>query len=318
MTKPRVSVIVVTHESEDFIEACLRSIPAGLVGLEHETIVVDSGSRDGGPGRVRSGFPDVRLIELGTNVGFGRACNRAATEARGELLFFVNPDAVLRPGGLAELVTVAAGRPNDALFGSRAVDEEGHVLWNSCWGFPSLWSLTCFASGANTASRRTRLFDPESLGRWPRDTLRPIDAVTGYALLIRRAAWDRIAGFDERYFMYGEDIDLSQRAHAAGFGVVHVPVTTVTHFEGRSTPDEGRRMSLILRGKVTFVRAHWTSWRASLGVACLRTGVALRALFGPSKWRAVWHDRSSWSVPYPGPPSPGDSDATRPPSGTGS
>src|SRR5204862_7187826 len=122
----------------------------------------------------------------------------------------------------------------------------GAVDPKSCWGAPTLWSLVCFASGLSTLFPRTRLFDPESLGRWPRDTEQEVDIVTGCLLLTRRNVWDELGGFDERFWVYGEDADFCLRAAGRGWRPAITPRATVVHVVGASSASEYDKKDLVL------------------------------------------------------------------------
>ncbi len=177
----------------------------------------------------------------------------------------------------------------------------------SCWGKPTLWSLFCFATMLSTVFRGSRIFDPESLGSWPRDSVREVDIVTGCLLLLPRELWTELGGFDERFFMYGEDADLALRAAALGYRPAITPDAVITHEIGASTDSRPDKMVLVYRGKAALVRKHWPQPKRSIGLGFLWAGVALRALVGratPARegaatWQAVWRARRGWLEGYP-------------------
>jgi Polysaccharide biosynthesis protein len=168
----------------------------------------------------------------------------------------------------------------------------------SCWGAPTLWSLFCFATLLSSAFKRTRLFDPESLGGWRRDSVREMDIVTGCLLLAPRSLWEELGGFDTRFFMYGEDADLSLRAKALGYRPAITPDAVVTHEIGVSSSTREDKLMLLFRGKATLLRKHWRGLRLRLGLFLLSAG--LRSLLSrgrgsqPSPWTRVWRNRSQW------------------------
>jgi N-acetylglucosaminyl-diphospho-decaprenol L-rhamnosyltransferase len=292
------TVLIVTHESAATIGDCLRSLPSSASASTLEVVVIDNASSDGSGDLVLRDYPEVRLITLESNVGFARACNQAGKDARGEFVFLVNPDTILHVGALDGLIAFARANPQYGVYGGRALDPSGEVHWNSCWAFPSLWSLACFASGLSTAFPRTLLFDPESMGSWARDSLREVDAVTGYLTLVKAEIWRELGGFDPRYFLYGEDLDFCLRARRRGHRPVIVPEVVLTHLEGVSSPDPTQRMVRILQGKLTFLARHLSPWKRPLGVGLTLCGVWLRAVLGSRKWRAVWRRRAEWSSGY--------------------
>lgn len=307
-----VSVLVVSYNTAELTVRCLESVLAEPAGVEIEIIVVDNASTDGSPDAIRDAFPAVRLIESATNLGFGRAVNLAASHAGGDYLLLLNPDAVVLDRAVAEILTFARRNPACGLYGGRTLRPDGSVDPSSCWGAPSLWSLACFGVGLSTMFHGSRIFDPESLGRWQRDSVREVGVVTGCLLLVSRGLFERLGGFDPRFFMYGEDTDLSMRARAAGYRPTIVPTAAIVHHVGASSSNWAAKHVLVLRGKTTLARKHWTGWRQRLCLAMIVLGVALRALADlgsglargrprarASDWRALWRRRRDWWPGYP-------------------
>jgi hypothetical protein len=310
------SVVVVTYRCRDVARACLASLYEGTGGVSFEVIVVDNASEDGTEQMVREEFPQARLFALEDNIGFGQAVNLAAEHANGEFLLLLNPDTVVHAGMVEELVGFARRLPEPAICGGRTLRPDGRLDPGSCWGAPTLWSLFCFATMLSTAFKGSRLFDPESLGGWKRDSVRDVDIVTGCLLLAPRLLWLELGGFDARFFMYGEDADLSLRAAGAGVRRVITPDAVVTHEVGVSSESRPDKVLLLFRGKATLLRKHWGPVRSRIGVALLVSGVGLRTLEAlipgrsrtagrrrASAWPAVWRARSDWVRGYTEPSS---------------
>ena len=304
---PDVSILIVTYRCRDAARACLASL-AETGGPAYEIVVLDNASGDGTVEMVREEFPGVRLIASEENLGFALGCNRAAEEARGEYLLLLNPDTVVHEGAVGNLLAFARAHPEHGLYGGRTLDPDGSVNPGSCWGAPTLWSLFCFATLLTSAFKRTRLFDPESLGGWKRDTVREVDIVTGCLLLAPRSLWRELGGFDTRFFMYGEDADLSLRAAALGYRPAITPDAVVTHEIGVSSAAREDKLLLLFRGKATLLRKHWRGLRLRLGLGLLAAGLGLRSLLSrgrggaPSPWTPVWRSRDDWLAGYPEPP----------------
>ena len=261
--------------------------------------MLDNDSGDGTAEMVGAEFPDVRLLALDENLGFAAGVNRAAEEARGEYVLLLNPDTVVHDGALDSLVGFARAHPEHGLYGGRTLDPDGTVNPGSCWAQPSLWSLVCFATMLSTAFKGSRLFDPEAIGGWKRDTVREVGIVTGCLLLAPRALWRELGGFDTRFFMYGEDADLGMRAWARGLRPAITPDAVITHEIGVSSASRPDKLVLLFRGKATLLRKHWSPWRRRVGIALLLLGVGVRALLARSgPWPAVWAARRSWVEGY--------------------
>jgi N-acetylglucosaminyl-diphospho-decaprenol L-rhamnosyltransferase len=295
-----VSVLIVTYHCREAARTCLQSLYEHAGDAAFEAIVVENASGDGTAEMVAEEFPEARLFALAENVGFARAVNLAAEQARGEYLLLLNPDTEVHPGLLDAFLAFARSLPEGAICGGRTLRPDGRLDPGSCWGAPTLWSLFCFATALSSVFRGTRLFDPESLGGWKRDSVRDVDIVTGCLLFVPSELWRELGGFDPRFFVYGEDADLALRAAAAGVRRVITPDAVVTHEVGVSSATRPDKLLLLYRGKVTLLTKHWSPVRSRVGVTLFAAGVGLRALLlgrgggNASGWPALWRARRDW------------------------
>jgi N-acetylglucosaminyl-diphospho-decaprenol L-rhamnosyltransferase len=295
----QLSVLVVSYGNPALTCECLRSIADDISSLEAEVIVVDNASPDSTADQIALEHPDVKLIRSTTNLGFAKANNLAAESARGEFLLLINPDVVVHRGAIPQLLDFGMRHPEGGLYGGRTVDPQGRLDPRSCWGEPSLWSTFCFATGLSTLFRGSRVFDPETLGSWARDSEREVGVVTGCLALIRRDLWERIGGFDPTFFLYGEDTDLSMRVRRLGFRPCITPSATVTHICGASPQGNPDKRVRLLRARAAVFRRHWDypSWqlgRFLLLAGTLWRSVGERVLSRHGPWRHAWHMRRSW------------------------
>ncbi|MGH3020101.1 MAG: glycosyltransferase family 2 protein [Gaiellaceae bacterium] len=302
-----VSVLIVTYQCREAARECLESVYSRTNGVAFEVVVVDNASDDGTADMVRAGFPQARLLALDENLGFAAGANLAAEDAAGEYLLHLNPDTVVHDGAVHDFVAFARRRPEHGLYGGRTLRPDGTLDPGSCYAQPTLWSLFCFATMLTSAFKGSPIFDPELLGRWRRDSVREVGIITGCLLLVPRRVWQRLGGFDGRFFMYAEDADLTLRAMHAGYRPVFTPDAEITHAVGASAaqPD---RLILLLQGKVTLLRKHWRSPRREAGIAFLLLGAGSRALVarllahrGSARleaWRDVWRARRAWVRGY--------------------
>lgn len=302
-----LSVVIVSYRSRNLLPDCLASLRRDLGETPAEVVVVDNASADGTVEWLRREHPDVRVLDLDLNTGFARAVNVGVATSTGAHVLLLNPDTTVLPGAIAALLNAARANPYAGLYGGRTYTALGELDPRSCWGLPTWWSQVCFAAGLSTLRPRSRRFDPESLGRWQRDTRREVGVITGCLLLATREAWDDLGGFDESFFMYGEDTDLSARARTRGWRPLHVPEAAVVHHVGASSASSLEKSRLLFRGKATFARKHFAPRSApTLGVTLLKTGVALRAGAAGIKeaagrtdstcWRQLWKERDSWTA----------------------
>jgi len=303
MTETSVSIVIVSFNTRQQTLACLDSVhesaPAGT-----QVIVVDNGSTDGSALAIRERFPGVLVDEAGENLGFARGVNRGAAHASADYLLLLNPDTIVLPGSLDRLLRFAVEHPQFGVFGGRTLRPDGTTDPSSCWGAPSIWSLICFATGLSTAFKRSRVFDPESLGSWDRDTQRIVPIVTGCLLLVSRTDWERVGGMDESFFLYGEDAEFAMRTRRAGLTSVIVPDAVIVHEVGGSSSSSGLKMSLVMAGKVTLLQRTWSRSAARSGTTLLVCGSGVRAALErvtrrPGAWGTVWRSRAQWRSGYP-------------------
>jgi N-acetylglucosaminyl-diphospho-decaprenol L-rhamnosyltransferase len=301
-----VCIIVVSYNTRGKTLACLESIYAQADAGRVHVIVVDNDSRDGSPEAIRKTFPQADVIDSGSNLGFARAVNLGADHSDQDYLLLLNPDALLLSGSLCALMDFAGAHPQYGIYGGRIVDKNGVTDPSSCWGAPTLWSLACFATGVSTAFPRSRVFNPESLGRWQRNSVREVPVITGCLLLVRRSDFLAVGGMDRRYFLYSEDAEFCLRAKGLGLSSVVVPDAVIRHEGGAASRDNGgSKMCMVMAGKATMLRAVWPPAKAQLGVHLLRSGAGLRAALervsGRERrmWTEVWERRAAWEDGYP-------------------
>jgi N-acetylglucosaminyl-diphospho-decaprenol L-rhamnosyltransferase len=226
-----ISAVVVSFNSADDLPDCLRSLRSeGVV----DVVVVDNASQDGSVETVRQVDPDAKLVQTGANLGFGTAANRGVALTTGDHLLILNPDTVVEPGTVKALSEALDRDPGLAAVGPRLENVDG-TLYPSVRRFPDL--MVAFGHAflglvwpRNPATRRYRMLD------WDHD--RPsasVDWVSGACVLVRRAAFDMVGGFDEAYFMYVEDVDLCWRLGQAGWRIGYEPAGRVVHSLGGSS-----------------------------------------------------------------------------------
>lgn len=305
---PEVSVIVVSFNTREMTLDCLRSIAAQTT-CAHEVILIDNASKDGTAAAVAAEFPGVRLMAETENHGFARANNIAAKVARGDYILLLNPDTVVLDGAIDRLLAFAKRVPQAKIWGGRTLYGDGSLNPTCCWGRMTLWSVFCAATGLSSAFRRSTLFNPEGYGNWQRDAEREVDIVCGAFLLIRRAFWAELGGFDLSYVMYGEEADLCLRARALGAHPRMTPEAVIIHYVGASEQVRGSKIVMLLKAKIRLIRDHFPGWQqgaarwifrlwplsrygAAAALAGLRGGEGAKAR--AQGWKEVWTRRAEW------------------------
>ena len=233
MTAPRVTIAIVSWNTRDLLARCLESLQPGVERGLSQVWVVDNASSDGSPDLVRERFAWVRLIASDENLGFGRAINIVARQTSSEWIATANADIALRPGALDALLEAGERDPRAAAIAPRLVLTTGETQ-HSVFAFPTLTVSAVLAVGAYKLSRT--LGDRRAFpGHWDTDRARRVPWAIAAFLLVRRAAWDAIGGFDERQWMYAEDLDLGWRLHNAGWATRYEPRAVVDHESAAST-----------------------------------------------------------------------------------
>lgn len=246
------SIVVVSYNVWPDLERCLTA----LAGIAHEVVVVDSASTDGTQDRVRDRFPDVRLIELAENAGYGAAVNAGiAATARADVLA-MNADA--RPVGdaVARLVEFAQREPSVGVVGPKLLNPDG-TLQPSLRAFPTAWRLATEYFFLRWFAPRSRLLNSFYGAGFDHRTSRDADFLTGAVLLLRRQALEEVGVFDTSFFMYSEEVDLCYRMRAAGWRVTFVPDSEFVHVGGASTKAVWSPMYREqVRGHLRFLAKH--------------------------------------------------------------
>lgn len=279
MTAPELSVVIVSYRCADLLDECLASLHANRGDVHMEVEVVDNASGDGTADVARR-HPWVTTTELAENVGFARANNVAMDRARGRAVLVLNPDTVVPAGALRACLDELWRDSSVGLLTPRLADREGRLDRRCHRGFPTLWSSFCYFTTLDRVFRNPRS-QRYTLGNIPEDQATDVEAVSGAFMLMPNSAMREVGGFDEQFFMYAEDIDLSLRFIEAGYRVRYWPGVTVVHV-GAGSNVAGERPAAAnaayFRTMAPFVRKHRKGVRgALLAVTVWVTGEALLA-----------------------------------------
>jgi N-acetylglucosaminyl-diphospho-decaprenol L-rhamnosyltransferase len=258
-----LAVVVVNHNAGGYLSRCLATVLASAGDAEVEVVVVDNDSSDWSLVDARSAFPQVEIIETGTNRGFAAGVNVGIVATTSPFVFVLNPDAEIWEGTLERFVKLARERPRAGAIGPMIRNTDGSV-YPSGRRVPSVGVAVGHALlGSfwrdNPFSRRYRL------AGWDRSSERDVDWISGSAFLVRREALEEIGLLDERFFLYAEEVDLFKRLREAGWQVLFTPELEVVHEGGVST-GRSRRMHLIHSQSVYryFEKHHSRGWRRGL------------------------------------------------------
>lgn len=264
--KLKIDIVIVNWNAGPQLNDAISSIAAHHAGLVESVIIVDNGSTDDSLALVEKGATALpfrlQIIRNNKNRGFGAACNQGAGLANSEFILFLNPDTRLFADSLRKPVNFLLCSENTdvGIVGVQLVDETGHIA-RSCSRFPGLGVFVAHAIGIN----RLPAFAEKTthMSEWAHDSTREVDHVIGAFYFMRRTLFESLKGFDERFFVYLEDLDLSLRVHRAGYRSVFLANAQAFHAGGGTSRQvKARRLFYSLRSRLQYGFKHFTLWQA--------------------------------------------------------
>src|SRR6202140_2327076 len=226
----KLSVVIICWNDLRVIRECLRSIYAGTHSIDFEVLVSDNGSTDGSLEFIRQNHPDVRVLENGANLGFGKGNNVGIRASNGDYVLILNPDTIIHDGALDKLVEFAGRHPEAGAFGCRVLNPDG-TYQVSARLFPTIRRYWVSALALNKLSSA---FVYEEYPHWHGDAERSIDWQSGCCVMFRQDLLKSLGGFDEQFFYHFEEVDLCRRVWTAGRPILFTPEAVITTLGGQS------------------------------------------------------------------------------------
>jgi len=276
----QLSIIIVNFRVRYFLEQCLHSVDQAIKHLEGEVIVIDNNSGDGSIAYLKPSFPWVRFIELSENIGFAKANNLGLKQAKGEFVLFLNPDTIVAEDAFTKSIGCFQQHQDVGALGIKMLDGSGRFLKESKRGFPS--PLTSFykLTGLANLFPHSSIFARYYLGHLSNEQDSEVEVLAGAFMMLRKSLLDEIGGFDEIFFMYGEDIDLSYRVSQAGMKNYYLASSSIIHFKGESTRKGSLNyVKIFYQAMILFVHKHYQGAGAFLFRSFLKIAIWLRAFF---------------------------------------
>lgn len=273
-----LSVIIVNYNVKHFLEQCLCSVEKAVAGMEAEVIVVDNNSSDNSMEYLVPRFPGVRFKANTENTGFAKGCNQGLAVAKGKYILFLNPDTIVPEDCFQQCVTFLASQPEAGALGIRMLDGSGHFLKESKRSFPSPLTSLYKLFGLSRLFPRSKTFSRYHLGHLDERATNEVDVLAGAFMMIKKEVLDKTGSFDETFFMYGEDVDLSYRIQKAGYKNYYFAGSSIIHFKGESTRKGSMNyVRMFYTAMSKFVRKHYGGTRAGIFNFLVYTGIWFRA-----------------------------------------
>ncbi|WAT17035.1 glycosyltransferase family 2 protein [Aurantiacibacter sp. MUD11] len=289
---PVVSIMIVAYQALDVISNCLTSIATSRTSAAYEVLMIDNGT-DGTTDYVRNEFPDVQIIPSRGNIGFGAGNNAIAEHANGTYLLLLNPDTVVQPDAIDELLDFAAKHDEAIAWGGVINSPDGAPDVSNFLRLPSLTQLIYAALGVERLYSRMH----HDLSN---DPIIQREVLCGAFFLIKSTEYRRIGGFDESFFLYSEEMDFFARIAKEGGTVLATPNSKIIHLIGTSGTMSEERALYKAQGMMHFAHKHWSKPKIFLAAFLIWLAAFERAIIGLTQIdrssRVAQMGRVSWAL----------------------
>ena len=273
-----LSIIIVNYNVKEFLQNLVHSLQKAVSIINHEIIVVDNASDDGSVEFIREKFPQITLIVNQTNLGFSKANNAALKIAKGKFILLINPDTIVSEDTITKMIEFLNEHPDAGLAGCKILNPDGSLQLACRRSFPGPWTSFCKVTGLSTLFPKSKLFAKYNLTYLDENSTYEVDAISGSFMMMKREAYEKVGGFDEQFFMYGEDLDLCYRIQKNGYKVYYYPGTQIIHYKGESTKRSSLDETNIFYDAMhLFVKKHFSSFY--LAEIILRSAIGFRKFF---------------------------------------
>ncbi len=272
-----LSIIIVNYNVKDYLFKCLNSIFQSKCKLTIEVIVIDNNSTDGSVQFLKNQFNDVKFIPLDQNYGFGKANNIGIKYATGKYILLLNPDTLLDENTIANLYQYMELNPNVGISTCKLLNGDGTFQEVCRRGFPSPIAAFSKLFGIQNFFPKSKILGKYNLTYLDENEINEVDAVSGAFMFFRGDLLHQINGFDEDFFMYGEDLDICYRTHKLGYQIMYVPETSTIHYKGESTKRSNiNHIKVFFDAMQIFVKKHYA--KSYFFLSFLRLGIFLRSI----------------------------------------
>jgi GT2 family glycosyltransferase len=270
-----LSIIIVNYNVRHFLEQCLYSVKKAINGMDAEVIVIDNNSSDNSLTVLQPLFPSFFFTTNSENAGFAKACNQGVQLSKGKYILFLNPDTLVPEDCFTKCIDFFNTHPDAGALGIKMLDGSGHFLKESKRSFPSPRTSLFKLFGLAKLFPRSKIFSKYHLGNLDENKDHEVDVLAGAFMMVKREVLDKTGGFDEVFFMYGEDVDLSYRIQKAGYKNYYFSGSSIIHFKGESTR----------KGSLNYVRLFYNAMSVFVGK---HYGGGKAGTFGFMIYLAIW------------------------------
>jgi N-acetylglucosaminyl-diphospho-decaprenol L-rhamnosyltransferase len=274
----RLSVIIVNYNVKYFLEQCLCSVKKAIEKTDAEVFVVDNFSTDGSADYLKKNFSWVKLIVNNKNEGFAKANNIALKQCIGDHILFLNPDTIIPENILEQCLNFFDKHDQAGAIGVKMVDGAGNFLPESKRSLPAPMVSFFKLSGLSALFPQSKFFNRYALGFLDENELHEVEVLCGAFMMVKKNVVLQIGGFDEAFFMYGEDIDLCYRIKKEGNKIYYLGDQTIVHFKGESAKKSSfNYVRIFYQAMKVFVKKHYSTGNAWMIKVLLNTGIYMRA-----------------------------------------
>jgi len=274
----QLSVVIVNYNVKHFLEQSLYSVRKAIRNLQAEVIVIDNNSTDHSIEWLKERFPEVRFVHNTENLGFAKACNQGLLLSGGKYILFLNPDTIVPEDCFESCIRFMEANADAGALGIRMLDGSGKFLQESKRAFPSPVTSLYKLFGLARLFPHSKVFSKYHLGYLDEKQSNKVDVLAGAFMMVKKEVLDKVGSFDESFFMYGEDVDLSYRIQKAGYNNYYFAGSSIIHFKGESTRKGSMNyVRMFYNAMSIFVRKHYGGGRAGIFNFLIHTAIWFRA-----------------------------------------
>jgi len=282
--KTMLSIIIVNYNTGRLLKDCLDSIYRETTRVSFDIWVVDNDSQDSSITIIKQYYPQVNVIENRTNIGFAKANNMALSKCKTDYFLLLNPDTVIRDNAIEKVFKFVDRNPEVGIAGCRVLNEDGTLQLACRRSIPTPHVSFFRLSGLSRLFPNSKVMAKYNLTYLNPKEANEVDAVSGAFLMIRREVVDNIGKLDERFFVYGEELDWCLRTKKAGWTVMYYPDAEIIHYKGECSKSNSRKATFeFYRSMYLFHKKHFAENYNPIINIIIYAGIFLKAV---SSWRS--------------------------------